>query len=700
MAAAHYLTEGANAGRYEVTLYQRGWRLGGKGASGRNADHNERIEEHGLHIWLGFYENAFRLYRDVFDEWQRPPGHPWNDWNGGAFKKFSYTPLFEQREDGGWDWWNLTWPENNKLPGDGDTFSLWSMIHQIRRFLKQFSRGARKHAGHAPLFPVDEEIDDDFYASLQQLLGDIGDGHPAITLDAHLQIEGLNHAATTFFGFNDDIADTEDNRNKVTALVALCDHTIATLRKEEVSFTGGLRKLRIALEFGLVLLRGLFWHAWDILRHNLDVLDKYEFREFLARHGGGSDLLNSALVLAWYDLVFAFPQGDWEKAPNCAAGVTIRGYYRLSFTYKGGVFWKMQAGMGDTIFTPIYEVLKARGVRFRFFHDVRELIPHTGGELIDKVRIQPQATVIDGDYDPLVRVKNLDCWPDRPLYRQLKEAQQLEQGDELPGGGYDLESDFTRWDPQLPEISLKFLAVDDPESGIYGFEHLLFGLSVGSIQTTCSRLLAMDPMMAAMEQHLKTVRTQAYQLWMNRDLAATGWPEASPIGTHFENPLNTWADMTHLISREDYPAGSEPALLSYFCGPMKDDAPPNSAVDLLRKARARVAQNSVGLRQSLLGIWPQLQDRNGGFDPTAIMEEFVKANISGSDRYVLSVAGSTEYRLRADGTRFRNLTLVGDWTRNNFNAGCIEAAVMSGMQASHAISKHPPLDTIVGNNGP
>ena len=33
--------------RHSVTVYQLGWRLGGKGASGRNADHGNRIEEHG-----------------------------------------------------------------------------------------------------------------------------------------------------------------------------------------------------------------------------------------------------------------------------------------------------------------------------------------------------------------------------------------------------------------------------------------------------------------------------------------------------------------------------------------------------------------------------------------------------------------------------------------------------------------------------
>ena len=66
MTAAMELSRPGWQQRYEsITLYQLGWRLGGKGASGRGA--HERIEEHGLHIWLGFYDNAFRLLREGVD---------------------------------------------------------------------------------------------------------------------------------------------------------------------------------------------------------------------------------------------------------------------------------------------------------------------------------------------------------------------------------------------------------------------------------------------------------------------------------------------------------------------------------------------------------------------------------------------------------------------------------------------------------
>ena len=57
--------------RFDITVYQTGWRLGGKGASGVNRAQNDRIEEHGLHIFWGFYENAFRVMREVYGERRR-----------------------------------------------------------------------------------------------------------------------------------------------------------------------------------------------------------------------------------------------------------------------------------------------------------------------------------------------------------------------------------------------------------------------------------------------------------------------------------------------------------------------------------------------------------------------------------------------------------------------------------------------------
>src|SRR5215831_4582868 len=82
LAAAFGLTEAPDwQQRYDITVYQLGWRLGGKGASGRNQDRNQRIEEHGLHVWGGFYENAFRVMRACYTEMNRPPTAPLATWD-------------------------------------------------------------------------------------------------------------------------------------------------------------------------------------------------------------------------------------------------------------------------------------------------------------------------------------------------------------------------------------------------------------------------------------------------------------------------------------------------------------------------------------------------------------------------------------------------------------------------------------------
>ena len=99
----------------------------------------------------------------------------------------------------------------------------------------------------------------------------------------------------------------------------------------------------------------------------------------------------SPLMQGLYDLVFAYENGDVSK-PNFAAGTAIRCVFRIVFSYKGAIFWKMQAGMGDTVFTPFYEVLKQRGVDFKFFHRVKNLDVSADGKAISTITLGRQAS--------------------------------------------------------------------------------------------------------------------------------------------------------------------------------------------------------------------------------------------------------------------------------------------------------------------
>ena len=72
LAAVFALTElPESRSRYDITIYQMGWRLGGKGASSRDPARRGRNEEHGLHVFGGFYHNTFSLMRDCYAEWTK-----------------------------------------------------------------------------------------------------------------------------------------------------------------------------------------------------------------------------------------------------------------------------------------------------------------------------------------------------------------------------------------------------------------------------------------------------------------------------------------------------------------------------------------------------------------------------------------------------------------------------------------------------
>ena len=74
-----------------------------------------------------------------------------------------------------------------------------------------------------------------------------------------------------------------------------------------------------------------------------------------------------------------------------------------------------------------------------------------------------------------------------------------------------------------------------------------------------------------------------------------------------------------------------------------------------------------------------------GRGAAALATQHWSVNIDPSDRYVQSLPGTDRYRLRPDESGYDNLVLAGDWTDSGINAGCIEAAVMSGLQAANAL---------------
>jgi hypothetical protein len=63
--------------------------------------------------------------------------------------------------------------------------------------------------------------------------------------------------------------------------------------------------------------------------------------------------------------------------------------------------------------------------------------------------------------------------------------------------------------------------------------------------------------------------------------------------------------------------------------------------------------------------------------------------------------GTIDNRLSPLDRSVANASVAGDWTACGLDAGCVEAAAMSGMLAVHAITgSTPPLEKIVGYDHP
>jgi len=218
---------------------------------------------------------------------------------------------------------------------------------------------------------------------------------------------------------------------------------------------------------------------------------------------------------------------------------------------------------------------------------------------------------------------------------------------------------------------------------------------------------------------VKTVSTQAFQVWLRADMQELGWHEPPINVSGFVKPFDTWADMTHLAREERWP--ETPRAIAYFCSALPDleATPPRGEADWMARNHERVRQNAIEfLNRDVRHLWPNAMTDRGGFrwnllaapgqsPATHVVSgeshfdtQFWVANVNPTDRYTLSLPGSLIYRISPLDRTYDNLTIAGDWVDSGFNAGCVEAAVMSGMLAAHALSQRPHLRDIIGYDHP
>ncbi|MFO0948617.1 MAG: hypothetical protein U1D30_22285, partial [Planctomycetota bacterium] len=91
---------------------------------------SQRIEEHGLHVWPGFYDNAFRMMRECYTALNRPPAVPIHQWTD-AFEPLDHLAV-EEAFQGESAHWLYAAHRNPGQPGDPrDPLSLWDLAGRV-----------------------------------------------------------------------------------------------------------------------------------------------------------------------------------------------------------------------------------------------------------------------------------------------------------------------------------------------------------------------------------------------------------------------------------------------------------------------------------------------------------------------------------------------------------------------------------------
>jgi uncharacterized protein with NAD-binding domain and iron-sulfur cluster len=700
LAAAFELTATPELeARHEITIYQPGWRLGGKCASGRNQELGSRIEEHGLHVWFGCYDNAFSIIRRCYAELARDKqADALPTWRH-ALKPCHQTVVWERSED--WDPHALDFPPTPGVPGTEREREFTDVLREVLRWIDRRLRelvvedaDVEKAFGDAPrpaegvleeaCRDVEIEVARPEHLGVSYLLE-----ASALLAERHLERERRGEGAPAATDLARSAGLLDDLRGWMG------DHLVGALPDH-----AEMRLFASTVDVAIAAITGIL--ADGLLFRGFDAINDEELSDWLERHGADIDRQhferNSPFLRGVYDGSFAFVEGDTQR-PNMAAGRAIQGAIRCLFHYNGAVLWRLQAGMGDAVIAPLYEVLKQRGVRVEFFHAVEEVRPSAEGGRVVEIETVRQVALKGDGYAPLIDVdyegRPLRCWPDRPLFDQLAGGDTKEVR----------EADFEHAIAPLDGSERRTLAAGRD------FDVAILAVPPSVQERICAPLRRADRRYDAMLEGANSVITQAVQLWLDRTPQQLGWPwDSNSLMSTYVEPVDTYCDMSHLLPCEHWPPQYTVQHIAYFCGviPHDEAKEPVQAAESVRRHAHEFLERDAGR------FWPNVATRpeGTGFDwarliapdgvegPDRLSSQYLRVNHQPAERYVLTLADTVDSRLWPSERRFDNLVFAGDWTRNGFDAGCVEGAMTSGMLAAQAICGAPADDAIAGLHGP
>lgn len=694
LSTIFHLTNESNwQDKYDITLYQLGWRLGGKCASSRNDKVAMRIQEHGLHLWFGFYDKAFSMMKQCYDAY----AHEQTTLET-AFTGYDHIALQEQVGDSWQTWMNYIPPNKYKI-GEHALDPVLAIDNMVDYFKSLIGFLQEQYAQFHDTLP--EDLVHKLHTNGAQLI-ELAQQHNSPNLIPYFKkyaTPNIDYALISLLlevaaGMAKDLNIPEHYTYLSNLLHELLDFALKVIWDILKPFIDldAIRKLWIFVDFFAISMKGFI--VDDVILKGFSVINNLDLREWLTQNGAMMMTVNSALVQAIYGLVFG-----GKDQYTFEAGTAMEGLLKMTLLYKGHIYYRMNDGMGDIIIGPLYNVLKDRGVKFEFFNKVTRLVPGTDGTTIDEIHIDVQATLKPEfkTYEPMVYTSNpqsLPYWPEHPRYEFLQQGDMLKHGG-IDNGPVNLESYYANWKPAAQQV----LKINTD------YHIVVQGISIGALPYIAQDILQRPERedWRLMVAHIKPVPTIASQLWLNSDIQQMGWKYANDglalLGS-YQEPYDTWSQMDQLIDKEKWPEQNIPKNLAYLVGPtpakfaplapFTDHTFPQRQYEMAKRFTKQYLQNLAA------NIWPGTIDSEGQFkwEDLVVLDQsqgeerldaqYFRANIDPTELYVLSEKGSSQYRLKTDKCGFDNMLITGDWIDIGFNAGCVECAVMAGILTANA----------------
>ncbi|SHI43124.1 NAD(P)-binding protein [Aquimarina spongiae] len=692
--------------KYDITIYQMGWRCGGKAATG--VGKHGRIEEVGVHIFQGWYHNAFRMVKEVYEEIQEynlAPDSPYTSWKD-AFIPNPYTFNTEYNpQNESWDNWTMVFPNNEYTPGTTTETDFLTLLVEGLGILLQTLLGSpfqEKKNGKKKLR----------YQLLQKLFFSTSISKEDTTDDN----KKSNRFMHRFFGKVIQILEgiitkmvsykkRKPSSVSVSLLVGMFRSIKKYVQRASKRCEGKRKRLRrvlMMIELSMVCIEGIYGDVYDpkTKLYTWDAINEYDFREWLTRHGASKDLLEFSMVRFIYYGTFGNVYGGNGTVDQgkIGADIGIKMITRIQ-SYKGCFVWYLAAGTGGTFLAPLALVLQHRGVRFEYFHQVRD-IAYSENENIQKIKIDVQVDLKEGigQYNPFVIQKGVHQWTATPDFEQIDPI----QAEQIKKQHINLESSTHNWKPVVTKTLS--LGVD--------FDIAILATSIQPIKYIAKDIVAKKERWNKMVTNIATTPTLNVQFWLNQNDTELGFDHGQwgmEKGQYantviYEDYLYSWTSMSYLDKMENW-KDHAPKQISYWCGVWPENFSKSSKTETLEELKTHANE---WMDKHMEWFWPNaVQEGSFNFDllcsdaktpQQKFEDQFFQVNVDPDKQYVLGRPGTNKYRIKTDETEYDNLFFAGDWTDFGLNVGYMEGTVQSGILCANSIKKRYYRDMFTPRN--